>query len=289
LRLTLISADEGRSSSVYLSMRGLVVLVALLVSLITLLVFSGLSYHRMWAQSQQYEELVREVDLLRRNSETFRLAAKQLEDRISGLQVTAQKLRIGSGFDLDALGGVGGPSSSTDPVLSLNQRDLLQHFKTLEKKRLTLETELRQLQDYYTTREILLAATPSILPVRGYPSDRFGSRSDPFDGETDFHPGIDISAPRGAKVVATADGIVAFAGRRSGYGKMVALEHKFGMSTRYGHLDRYTVESGQKVKKGDIVGYVGTTGRTTGPHLHYEVRLNSQPLNPLRFFRDSLN
>ena len=89
-------------------------------------------------------------------------------------------------------------------------------------------------------------------------------------------------------MVATADGLVVFARRRAGYGKLVTIEHKFGISTRYGHLDRFSVEAGQRVKKGDIIGYVGSTGRSTGPHLHYEVLLRSQPLNPLRFFRASL-
>ena len=95
----------------------------------------------------------------------------------------------------------------------------------------------------------------------GCPSGGFGYRIDPFSGERDFHPGIDISAPRGNKVSATADGVVINAGQKFSYGNLVTLEHKFGISTRYGHLDRYSVEVGQKVKKGDIIGYVGSTGR----------------------------
>jgi murein DD-endopeptidase MepM/ murein hydrolase activator NlpD len=218
----------------------------------------------------------------------MKLAAKQLTDQIASLQVTAQKLRIVSGFDPDSLGGVGGPTVKGNPVLSLSQKDLSNHFRTLDFKRITLETELRQLQDYYTTKEILTAATPSIMPARGYPSDRFGKRDDPFTGLSDFHPGIDISAPKGTKVLATADGLVVFAGRRLGYGQLVNVEHKFGISTRYGHLQEYTVKAGQRVKKGDIIGYVGATGRATGAHLHYEVRLRNQPLNPMRFLGDSL-
>jgi len=259
------------------------------VCLLTGFIFAGVHYYRMWEQTLDYARLKLEVDRLQREEEETKVAAKQLGDRISELQVTAQKLRIASGFDPDSLGGSGGPASKADPVLSLSSGDLSRHFRTLDRKRITLQTELRQLQDYYTTREILLASTPSIMPVRGYPSDRFGKRVDPITGEDDYHPGIDISAPRGSKVVATADGLVVFAGRRHDYGNLVTIEHKFGVSTRYGHLQNFVVKPGQRVKRGDIIGYVGSTGRTTGPHLHYEVRLRNQALNPLRFLQDSDN
>jgi len=276
--------------------RSLTITIKLLVSTLivvlccmTGLVLASFHYYRMWLQTEDYALLQGRVDQLRKDDEGLRLSAKQLSDQIAGLQVTAQKLKIVSGFDADALGGVGGPPGKSNPVLSLSHSDLTRHFKTLDRKRISLETELRQLQDYYTTSEILLASTPSIIPVKGYPSDRYGNRDDPFTGNKDFHPGIDISAPKGTKVVASADGLVVFAGRRLGYGKLVSLEHKFGLSTRYGHLDRYVVKAGQRVKKGDIIGYVGSTGRATGTHLHYEVRLRNQPLNPLRFFQDSIN
>jgi murein DD-endopeptidase MepM/ murein hydrolase activator NlpD len=276
----------GRSFD--LSVKFLVTSFIVALCFLTAGIFSSVHYYRMWIHSHDYASLHGELDRLRKEDERLRLTAKQLGDQIAALQVTAQRLRMISGFDADSFGGVGGPARNTDPVLSLSQNDISRHFRTLDRRRLTLETELRQLQDYYTTREILLAATPSIMPVKGYPSDRFGERADPFSGDAEFHPGIDISAPRGAKVVATADGLVVYAGRRLGYGKLVAIEHKFGISTRYGHLDRFAVRAGQRVKKGDIIGYVGSTGRATGVHLHYEVRLRNQPLNPFRFMQDSL-
>jgi len=255
---------------------------------LTALIFAGVHHYRAWLTSLDYARLENSLDESRKEHEGIKITAKQLTDQIAALQVTAQRLKIRSGFDEDALGGVGGPGKTTNPVLSLNQKDISKHFRSLNRKRITLETELRQLQDYYTTNEILMAATPSVMPVRGYPSDRFGRRADPFDGERDFHPGIDISAPRGAKVIATADGVIVFSGYRKDYGRLVAIEHKFGISTRYGHLDSCVVKAGDEVSKGDIIGYVGSTGRSTGPHVHYEVRLRNQPLNPLRFLRSSL-
>lgn len=285
--ITISRAGLSRARSLRVSLKLFISSFLVFLTLLTGGMFASIHYYRMWEKSQNYVELKSEVDQLRKEDEGLRLRAKQLSDQISNLQVTAQKLKIFSGFDPDSFGGVGGPVRESNPILTLNQRDLNKHFRTLDRKRITLETELRSLQDYYTTREILLAATPSIMPVRGYPSDRFGHRSDPFTGMNDYHPGIDISAPKGTKVIASADGLVVFAGRRLGYGKLVNVEHGFGISTRYGHLDRYVVKKGQRVKKGDIIGYVGTTGRATGSHLHYEVRLRNQPLNPLRFFQES--
>ncbi len=255
--------------------------------LLAAFVFSALHYHQMWSRSQDHADLKAEVDQLRKQNEAFRIAAKQLTDRISSIEVAAQKLKIVSGLDQDGLGGVGGPSAAGDSVLQLDEQSLFRHFESLDRKSITLLDELRQLQEYYKDRNILLAATPSVMPVRGYPSDRYGMRSDPFTGERDFHPGLDISAPQGNRVVATADGTVSFSGRKVGYGKVVILDHRFGISTRYGHLARAVVDGGQKVRKGDIIGYVGQTGRATGPHVHYEVRLNGRPLDPLRFFQES--
>jgi len=248
---------------------------------------STLHYYHMWKKTADHDLLKVSAYQLSKENDTFRLAARQLGEKVASLEVTSTKLQILSGLDEEGLGGVGGPSAYDNPLLSLDTQGLRNHFRSLERKSISLDKQLRQLQDVYNTRSILLAATPAIVPVHGYPSGRFGYRIDPFDGERDFHPGIDISAPRGNKVKATADGVVLIAARKYSYGNLVTLEHKFGISTRYGHLDRFTVEVGQKVKKGDIIGYVGSTGRATGPHLHYEVRLNGQPLNPLRFFRDS--
>lgn len=248
---------------------------------------SSLHYYYMWHKSRDYSSLRAEVDQLRKQNEAFRATARQLTDRLSMIEVSAQKLRIVSGLEEEGLGGVGGPSRGDDPILKLDERSLFNHFKSLDRKSFSLQNELRKLQEYYKNKNILLTATPSIMPVQGYPSDRYGMRADPFTGERDYHPGIDISSPLGNKVVATADGTVGFAGRRVGYGKLVTVNHRFGLATRYGHLARIVVTRGQKVRRGDVIGYVGATGRATGPHVHYEVRLNGRPLDPLRFLGEA--
>lgn len=274
-------ARRYRVSNLVLSAVGMALLV-----LIASFTLSTLHYYHMWKQASDHQDLKAEADQLRKENETFRLSARQLSEKISSLEITSKKLEILAGMDSGGLGGVGGPSIYDNPLLSMDRRALIRHFKSLERKRISLDSTLRQLQEVYNTRTSLMAATPTTMPVHGYPSGGFGYRMDPLNGQRDFHPGIDISAPRGNKVTATADGVVSFARRNVGYGNLVRLEHPFGISTRYGHLDRFTVKTGQRVKKGDIIGYVGSTGRSTGPHLHYEVRINGQPLNPLRFFRE---
>jgi murein DD-endopeptidase MepM/ murein hydrolase activator NlpD len=132
-----------------------------------------------------------------------------------------------------------------------------------------------------------MAFTPSLWPVMGRVSGSFGERLDPFSGEGAFHSGVDISSDYGAGVRATADGLVVAVEQRAGYGRMVLVDHGFGVSTLYGHLSSFQTRVGARVKRGEVIGTVGTSGRVTGPHVHYEVRLYGTPVNPWRYLRAS--
>ena len=145
-----------------------------------------------------------------------------------------------------------------------------------------LENRLSYVRRSVEKREALAAATPSIWPAHGWLTGTFGGRPDPFTGEPDFHRGIDISTGKGSQVYAAADGAVESAARAGQYGNLIVLAHDFGLSTRYGHLSRFDVRAGQLVKRGDVIGYVGSTGRSTGAHLHYEILANGKQINPLR-------
>ena len=284
---TLIIARSGREGARKYSLSvGLTTVIGLLGGVLFFsFLFSTLHYWWMAERTVHVYELEADVARMRQENAGLRAVSGKLTDKISSLEVTATRLKFLSENDADGFGGAGGPARVARPLLTLDHGDLLKRFRTLDGRRMTLESELRRLPDSYTTRSILQSALPTLMPVRGYPSDGFGYRSDPFTGKREFHPGVDISAPRGAKVVATSDGEVTHAGWHHGYGRLVNLRHRFGIVTRYGHLAEINVKVGQKVQRGDIVGYVGSTGRTTGVHLHYEIQLGGRPLNPVRFFR----
>ncbi|MGA1369383.1 MAG: M23 family metallopeptidase, partial [Blastocatellia bacterium] len=147
-----------------------------------------------------------------------------------------------------------------------------------------LETELREIKVVYDRSQLRLASTPTGWPVRGYISDGFGSRRNPFGGGGyEMHSGLDIATNHGAPINATADGIVLFAGSYQGYGNVVVLDHGYGLTTRYAHMSSIEVEVGQHVTRGKKIGAVGSTGRSTAPHCHYEVRLHDRPVDPIHY------
>jgi len=166
--------------------------------------------------------------------------------------------------------GLGAGMASTDAALGMVS-ELLG----------VLGSRLDSVRDSVERRHALAAATPSVWPVAGWLSSYYGTRKDPFTNDKDFHPGLDISADYGQPVVATGDATVSAAGPNGAYGNMVMLDHGFGIVTKYGHLSRLAVADGQQVKRGDVIGYVGSTGRSTGSHLHYEIWMNGRLTNPM--------
>jgi murein DD-endopeptidase MepM/ murein hydrolase activator NlpD len=132
-----------------------------------------------------------------------------------------------------------------------------------------------------------LAGAPSLWPIMGPITSSFGEREDPFNGEGAFHTGVDISGSFGEPVRAAADGTVEVASMASGYGREIIINHGNGIETLYGHLSGFAVTAGQQVNRGEVIGYVGMTGRSTGPHLHYEVRIHNTPVNPYRYLRET--
>jgi murein DD-endopeptidase MepM/ murein hydrolase activator NlpD len=245
--------------------------------------------HYAWLTSQAIE-----LDVLR--AENHELSEKtrqyeqnvsELESQIAVLQRNVNKLGVMSGVEQilpDAdLGGVGGVSASESFPPSLDQ-DL--SLRSLTDSVSDLAARSARIEDFYKDQQALFAHTPSVWPVRGYLSSSFGNRIDPFTGLKDFHPGIDISTPRGSKITAPADGVIVSIGRKGAYGNAIIIDHGYGVVTRYGHLDGFEVRAGQRVKRGDVIGYVGATGRANAPHLHYEVWVREKLQNPIHFILD---
>ncbi len=153
------------------------------------------------------------------------------------------------------------------------------------------ETQLKEqsvidLWESLSERQSLINATPNIKPAHGWLTSRFGYRVSPFTGKATMHAGLDIAAAPGSPIYAPADGVVSYAGYDQGYGKLVSIDHGYGVSTRFGHTSQVYVQVGQKVSKWDVIAAVGNTGRSTGPHLHYEVRINGTPVDPINFILD---
>jgi murein DD-endopeptidase MepM/ murein hydrolase activator NlpD len=148
------------------------------------------------------------------------------------------------------------------------------------------EQSLIRVWDSLSDRKSLLSATPSIKPARGWFTSKFGYRMDPLNRRPTLHAGLDIAAPPGTPIHAPADGIVSFAGYEGGYGKLVSIDHGYGVVTRYAHTSRIYVEQGQKISRWDVIAAIGNTGRSTGAHLHYEVRVHGVPVDPINYVLD---
>jgi murein DD-endopeptidase MepM/ murein hydrolase activator NlpD len=153
----------------------------------------------------------------------------------------------------------------------------------LSAEALRQEKGLQEVTAYFEDQRLLLASVPSVWPARGWVTSDFGQRLDPYTADRVMHTGLDIAAERGRPIYASSEGTVMFAGTEGAYGNVVVVDHGFGVNTRYAHLGELQVKAGDRVKRGQQVGSVGNTGRATGPHLHYEVRVNGIPQNPRKF------
>jgi murein DD-endopeptidase MepM/ murein hydrolase activator NlpD len=180
-----------------------------------------------------------------------------------------------------AAGGTAQPNAPLSGVLSSSLTTPEDTFGVLRTLLQALEGRLSYVQRDVERQEALVAAHPSIWPTYGWLTGKFGGRPDPFTGEHAFHQGLDISTTKGQPVYATANGTVESAAYSGEYGNLIVIRHDFGLATRYGHLSKFNVRPGQPVKRGDVIGRVGSTGRSTGAHLHYEVLANGKLINPL--------
>jgi murein DD-endopeptidase MepM/ murein hydrolase activator NlpD len=218
---------------------------------------------------------------LRAVNQGFESSIRDLEEQVADYQQRIHKLAIVAGLSElspSAEAGIGG----TDPFGSDADEAGLQ-LGALEDTMEEMRAGMTLLERKFDQRHLLISAKPAITPVRGLFTSGFGYRSDPFTGRRAFHRGIDIVAPAGKEVHATGDGIVTRAGRVQGLGNAVYISHGFGYSTRYGHMSRLEVKVGQKVSRGDVIGLVGSSGRATGTHVHYEVYVDGKATNPLAY------
>jgi murein DD-endopeptidase MepM/ murein hydrolase activator NlpD len=299
-RYTIVVADRttGVVRRFTLSLRPTLTAIAVLFSLPVLI---GLGAR--WSALAEVSALRTNAVTLQMENKSYRAMTAELTGQVEGVQNAISELTAKAKLDPDSARALaklppsvksramGGGSSSSPATRSLLSPSLVSPddtFGTLREVLGRLTSKLAQTQDDLDRRAELLSATPSIWPARGALSAMFGMREDPFGRGRETHTGIDISADSGEPVYATGDGTVESAGWNGDYGNMVVLNHNnVGFVTRYAHLSSFSVLPGERVVKGQVIGLVGATGRSTGPHLHFELLVNGQLTNPLSLLNGS--
>jgi len=244
------------------------------------------SYVRMLMKTSQYNELRAEKDDLRNRYTHLEEVAKERDMQVASLGSLANEVSSLYGLKSDPILVA---AASSDQIQNDQVTSSIDRLSTLKSTALSGATTagltLGLTRNVTTADWVRANSAPSLWPVEGPITGSFGERIDPFNGEGSFHSGVDIGAMIGQPVVAPADGTVMFADFMGGYGRAVVIDHGHGVSTRYGHLKSFGVFPGERIHRGDTIGYVGDSGRSTGPHLHYEVRINDIPVNPHKYLR----
>jgi murein DD-endopeptidase MepM/ murein hydrolase activator NlpD len=292
-RYTVILAD--RSNGVVrrftISLRPVIGVLLSVVALPVLMVLG-----QKWKAQYDIQQLRTANAALELENASYRSATGELTSQIQSLEGVVDDLGARSTLDPAAARAMqklpaavrqraaGGPAAASmlSSMLTTSLTSPEDTFGILRDLLQGLESRLNFVRHDVERREALANATPSIWPTHGGLTGFFGGRSDPFTGEPAYHQGIDISTEKGQPIFATADGVVDSAAYSGDYGNLVVLKHAFGLATRFGHLSKFNVSPGQDVRRGDIIGYVGSTGRSTGSHLHYEILVNGRLINPLQ-------
>jgi murein DD-endopeptidase MepM/ murein hydrolase activator NlpD len=265
---------KWRVSNLQISLLASFLLVATLAA-----AFFTWGFFTRTVDSAELARLRTENEDLRGVNQSFESSVQQLQEKLADYEDRTQQLAIVAGLDSSPEGseaGIGGGLSTDGSAADLS----------IEARTARLDGALDEVEEQLHEQMRWISSMPAITPARGILTSNFGMRSDPITRGRAFHSGLDIAAAPGAPVHATADGVVARAGRNGGLGKAVYLSHGYGLSTRYGHLSKIAVKPGERVKRGDVIGYVGNTGRSTGYHLHYEVHLDGKAVNPKAYLLD---
>lgn len=272
-------------------------LLALILAVTAFLLWGSYDYYRIKSKVPEQARLLDE----NRQKEAQLVALTGKIDKINSKMVELiefdNKLKVMAdlepGVDNTQFLGIGGPDSTLmDSDYSVENahktlvRLMHQSIDNLDTA-ISIQTEEKQeLYKFLENQKSILACTPSIWPAKGWPNDGFGYRKSPFTGKKEFHEGLDISARKGSPVVAPADGYISFVGKSNSFGNYITITHGYGYKTRYGHLSKTLVTKGQAVKRGEKIALIGSTGRSTGPHLHYEILRNNVPVDPKTYILD---
>ena len=284
----LVARDgEGQLRKIPIPLHHIYVFLAgALIGMLTITGMAG-SYTRMLMKVARFNQLRSEKEALKTRYSQLEQVAQEKEIQVASLGSLAGE--VSALYGLKTNRALRADSSDLTPDEFSSSLDQLYALRSSALSgAATVAIELGGGKAATTADWLRMAAAPTMWPVEGPVTGAFGERIDPFNGEGAFHTGVDISTAYGQPVIAPADGVVVFAGDAGGYGRLIVLEHGQGISTRYGHLASYAAAIGQSVRRGDVIGYVGRSGRSTGPHLHYEVRIQNVPVNPHKYLRISI-
>jgi murein DD-endopeptidase MepM/ murein hydrolase activator NlpD len=261
-----------------------VLAILAIVGSITVIAAMG-SYSRMLWKATSYNSLRREQDRLKKQYRDLQTQVKDTDQRLNSLQSLASEVAMAYGISRVHRTAFGLADASIETDTDAEFQQSLDEFSYLERNATAVAMSNNGMRRLPGPQLASLAIAPSLWPVIGQITGHFGERLDPFSGEGAFHAGLDIASHYGDAIHVTADGVVAETGRRAGYGRLIVIDHGFGVTTWYGHLSAFNTQAGAYVKRGDIIGFEGQSGRSTGPHLHYEVRIYNTPVNPWRYLR----
>ena len=280
---------SSRLRKLKLPTRALHALASLGVLSFFVLVGLGFSYVKMAFKAADYDKLQVENTSLKIQKKNLEVATVKLGEKLSNIENLFEKIQnLVENDNMTKRGklnvpAVGGSKVDYPTAELLGSPNLKNGIDLLKDRTAEMETQLTLLEQVAEKKATIRRLTPTIWPVKGHITSHYGNRADPFNGEAELHLGLDISALFGTQVHSPADGKIIYAQRKAAYGNLIIIDHGNGLTTRLGHLSRFNVKVGQRVRKNDVVGYVGTSGRSTAPHLHYEVRLNDRPVNPRNY------
>ncbi len=245
------------------------------------------SYTRMLLKVTKYNALRQSQGQLRQQYQRLQTEVKNSNERLSSLQSLASEVAMTYGIARMPDTPFGLSAEPSEPLSSYQLS--LEQFQFLIRNATAIALPGNGLNTLSMSEALAgrVAYLPSLWPVIGRITGSFGERLDPFNGEGSFHPGVDIAGRYGEPVRATGDGVVVVAERRRGYGRVVVIDHGFGVTTWYAHLSAFDTQVGARVVRGEVIGFLGESGRATAPHVHYEVRIYNTPVNPLRYLRSS--
>lgn len=302
---TLIVVPEGTSKFRQIRIPYYLTRLLIVLGLVLIIAIPTVSY-LLVKKYQNMQQLAAGLPKIRKETSDQKFLIEQYERDIGELRQMVSRLKLDNAKLMKMAGieevpdvpvnylGMGGADESelSRLVESFRQESedaMVEKIENLGKLKLyALDQEVlsQRLMEFFQDQRTLLAATPSIWPVKGWVTSGFGRRKSPFTGKSESHSGLDIATKSGSPIIAPADGIVSFSGTKGSYGKVLVIDHGYGYTTFFGHCSSLKKKVGAKVKRGDTIALVGSSGRSTGPHVHYEVRVNGVATNPTKYILD---